>query len=413
MERTFITDKFEELTKGPVDTSIYHDESFFEKEREAIFRRSWMMSGRVEQIPNVGDFFTRSVPTFNMSLIVIKGKDEKIRTFQNACRHRGNQICLEKAGNTRSLMCRFHNWNYDLQGNLIGIPDGGGMFDLHKDDNGLIEVQTEIWNGFIFFNLDDGNKISLEEHLGGIGPALTGYPFNECTSRFQVACTLNANWKSVIDSFAETYHVPALHRHSIADTLAGGENKFGHLVDAVTYGNHRTSSVFGNKAYQPKPFQQIAYEFAGEAGAAILSGQGDGSASEMPSGVNPSRSPNWGVDVNVIFPNLVIVIGPGSYFCHQMWPTKAGTTEWEMTGFWRPAATAAQRVVQEYFMVELRDTVMEDLNTLERIQSNIDNGVIKQIHYHDHEVALRYQHHVVRSAVESFFGQRAAAEAPL
>lgn len=407
MERKFITDKFGNLGKGPLDTSIYHDESFFEKEKEAIFRRSWMMAGRVEQIPNVGDYFTRSVPIFGMSLIVIRGKDEKIRIFQNACRHRGNHICLEKAGNARSLMCPFHNWNYDLQGNLVGIPDAGGMFDLNKDEHGLFEVQSDIWNGFIFFNLDDENTTSLADYLGGFGPALTGYPFDEGVSRFQIACTLNANWKSVIDSFAETYHVPALHRYSIADTLAGGENKYGHLVDAVAYGNHRTASVWGNKLYQPKPFQQIAYEFAGDAGAAVTSGQGDASQSELPPGVNPSRSGNWGIDVNVVFPNLVIVLGPGSYFCHQMWPTSAGRTEWEMTGFWRPAETAAQRVIQEYFMVELRDTVMEDLNTLERIQSNIENGVVKQFLYHDHEVALRYHHHVVRSAVEQHFDRQA------
>lgn len=406
MERKFITDKFGNLGKGPLDPSIYHDPSFYEKEKEAIFRRSWLMAGRVEQIPNVGDYFTRSVPMFGMSLIVIRGKDDKVRVFQNACRHRGNHICIEKSGNARSLMCRFHNWNYDLQGNLIGIPDAGGMFDLDKDELGLIAVQSDTWNGFIFFNLDNDNQTSLSDYLGGIGPALTGYPFHEGTSRFQVASTLNANWKSVIDSFAETYHVPALHRHSIADTLAGGENKFGHLVDAVAYGDHRTASVFGNKLYQPKPFQKLAYEFAGDAGAAVTSGQGDASKAELPSGVNPSRSGNWGIDVNVIFPNLVIVIGPGSYFCHQMWPTKAGQTEWEMTGFWRPAETAAQRVVQEYFMVELRDTVMEDLNTLERIQSNVENGVINKIYYHDHEVALRYHHHVVRSAVEDYFGRQ-------
>lgn len=401
MQREFITDKFSNLGRGPLDASIYHDAEFHEREKEAIFRRSWLMAGRVEQIPNSGDYFLRTVPMFKMSLIVIRGKDEKVRIFQNACRHRGNQICLEKQGNTPALVCKFHSWTYDLTGRLKGVPDAGGMFDLDKDAMGLVEVRCDVWNGFIFFNLDD-EAPSLDHYLGDIGPALTGYPFNAGTSRFQISSTLNSNWKAVIDSFSETYHVPSLHRYSIADTLAGGENKFGHLVDAVDYGYHRTASVWGNKHYKPKPFQQIAYEFAGDSGASITGGQGDAAQLSLPPGINPSRSANWGIDVNVIFPNLVIVIGPGSYFCHQMWPVGAGKTEWEMTGFWQPAQTAAQRIVQEYFMIELRDTVMEDLNTLERAQANIENGVVKEYHYHDHEVALRFHHHAVREAVERF-----------
>jgi len=403
MQREYITDKFPNLSKGPVDVSMYHDPEFYEREKEAIFSSSWLMAGRVEQIPNNGDYFVRTVPTFRMSLIVIRGKDNQIRIFQNACRHRGNAICLEKQGNTPALVCKFHGWAYDLTGRLKAIPDAGGMFDLDKSSLGLVEVRSAVWNGFIFFNLDE-DALSLEQYLGDIGPALTGYPFDTGTSRFQIACSLNSNWKAVIDSFSETYHVPTLHRYSIAETLAGGNNKFGHLVDAVHYGYHRTASVWGNKDYQPKPFQKIAYEFGGDAGASITGGQGDTARLTLPRGVNPSRSSNWGIDVNVIFPNLVIVIGPGSYFCHQMWPVGAGKTEWEMTGFWQPAQTAAQRIVQEYFMVELRDTVMEDLNTLERLQCNIENGVVKEYLYHDHEVALRFHHHVVREAVERFSG---------
>lgn len=240
------------------------------------------------------------------------------------------------------------------------------------------------------------------EHFGGIGPALKGYPYDKGTSRFQIACSLSSNWKAVIDPFSETYHVLSLHRYSIAETLAGGKNKFGHLVDAVEYGYHCTASVWGNKDYSPKPFQKITYEFAGDGGASITGGQGVTAQPGLPPGINPSQSSNWGIDVNVIFPNLVIVIGAGSYFCHQMWPVAAGRTEWEMTGFWQHSQTAAQRIVQEYFMVELRDTVIEDLNTLERLQSNIENGVVQEYHYHDHEVVLRFHHHAVCEAVERY-----------
>jgi hypothetical protein len=66
-----------------------------------------------------------------------------------------------------------------------------------------------------------------------------------------------------------------------------------------------------------------------------------------------------------------------------------------MTGYLRPAANAAERFGQEHAMVELRDAVLEDANTLERMQRNVATGLIGAFHFHDHELSLRYQHHTV------------------
>ena len=385
-----MTDTFAELKKTPVDTRLYCDESVFESERERIFERCWMMAGRVEQIPNKGDFFVRRLPTFGQSLIFVRNQEGEVNGFYNACPHRGNHICLEDQGNVKLLRCKFHNWAFDLNGNAAAIPDQDNFFDLDEADTRLVPVHTDIWNGFIFFNLAETPKQDLQTYLGDIGDSLTEYPFETGTTRFQISATLKSNWKSVIDSFCETYHLPALHRHSIATTLAGG-NKFGHLVHALESGPHRAASVWGNKNYVPKPVQSIAYQFSST--EAITSGQGAGA--DLPRGVNPSRSENWGLDINILFPNLAIVIGPGSYFCHQVWPTSAGETVWEMTGFWAPAKNAADRFVQQYFLSELRDVASEDLNTLERAQENIKSGAIKQFHFHDHEVLLRHHYKTV------------------
>ncbi len=401
-----ITDKFPGLGTGPVPAGPYCDPEFFEREKEAIFRRTWMMAGRVEQILEPGDFFLRSVPTFDISLIFVRGPDGQVHGFHNACRHRGNHVCLEEKGNCRAFTCKFHNWSYTLEGELAGIPDESSFFDLDKAELGLVPVQTDIWEGFIFFNLDPAPDQTLSEYLGGIGEALAGYPFHEGTCQYRYTGLIKANWKSVADSFCETYHVPFLHRHSIKDTLAGPKNPFGHLIDAVGYGPHRTASVWGNKDYRPHPVQGAAYGFA--QGAAITGGQGAGR--DLPPGVNPSRAEHWGLDVNIIFPNLLPVIGPGMYFTHQMWPLAADRTIWEMTGFVAPAQNAAQRFVQEYFMVELRDAVLEDMNTVERAQSSINAGIIKEFQFHDHEVVLRYQYDVVNKYVEAFERHDAAAE---
>ena len=53
-------------------------------------------------------------------------------------------------------------------------------------------------------------------------------------------------------------------------------------------------------------------------------------------------------------------------------------------------------------MVELRDAVLEDCNTLERIQQSLDQGLLKEFIFHDHELALRHQYHVVKQWLENF-----------
>ena len=45
------------------------------------------------------------------------------------------------------------------------------FFDLDKSDYGLAPVQVEVWEGFIFVNLDPANTTSLMDFLGPLGKA--------------------------------------------------------------------------------------------------------------------------------------------------------------------------------------------------------------------------------------------------
>lgn len=203
----------------------------------------------------------------------------------------------------------------------------------------------------------------------------------------------------MIDSFCETYHVPILHKRSIIDTLAGPDNPFGRVLDVRFKAPHRTISVVGNMAYQPNPVQGLAFQYA--PGPSITSGSVD-EKTTLPKGLNETRAENWSIDVQAFFPNWLIVIGSGMYFTHQMWPLGPNQVIWQMRGFLRPATNAAMRFGQENSMVELRDAVLEDGNTLERIQRSMNQGLIKEFVYHDHELALRLQHHTVVNWVADY-----------
>jgi hypothetical protein len=51
-------------------------------------------------------------------------------------------------------------------------------------------------------------------------------------------------------------------------------------------------------------------------------------------------------------------------------------------------------------MAELRDAVLEDANTLERMQRNVSTGLVDKFYFHDHELSLRYQHFTVKKHLE-------------
>jgi Rieske 2Fe-2S family protein len=396
---TRFTLDYPELGTGPVPTDSYWKDAFYEREKAAIFQRAWLWVGRVEQLPNPGDFFLREIPTFEASILIVRGKDQKIRAFQNVCQHRGNHLALTDQGNCRVFTCPFHGWSYDLNGELAGVPDSGAFYDLDRSLLGLPKLSVDTWEGFIFVHFDSAPTESLEAFMGEQGDGLRGYPFEKGEAIFSYEGRIRTNWKCMVDSFTEAYHVPVLHKRSVRDSICGPHNPHGRLLDIALKGHHRKVSVAGNPGYEPRPVQGLAYRFS--PGAAVTSGDGSG-LSELPPGLNPTRDPSWAFDVAVFFPNWLLLVGSGMYFLHQIWPLSANEVQWEMRGFLRPADNAAERFGQENSIVELRDAVLEDTNTLERIQSSMRQGAIRQFVFHDHELALRYHHHTVMRWVEAY-----------
>ena len=64
----------------------------YEAEREAIFRRTWLNVGRVEQVPRKGNYFTKELDAAGTSVIVVRDGAGGVRAFHNICRHRGNKL---------------------------------------------------------------------------------------------------------------------------------------------------------------------------------------------------------------------------------------------------------------------------------------------------------------------------------
>ena len=77
---------------APVGLDAYVSPNFFEAEREKIFRAGWINMGRVEEMPEPGDYLVRDLRVAHTSILIVRGKDGQIRGFHNMCAHRGNPV---------------------------------------------------------------------------------------------------------------------------------------------------------------------------------------------------------------------------------------------------------------------------------------------------------------------------------
>ena len=153
------TEHYPELGTGPVSYEDSISPEHYELERKAIFGRTWLNVGRLEQIPRVGGYFTRELDAAGTSVIIVRAADNEVRAYQNICRHRGNKLVWndypqeETSGTCRNFTCKYHGWRYSLDGDLTFVQQESEFFDLDKADYGLVDVRVDVWEGFIFVNL--------------------------------------------------------------------------------------------------------------------------------------------------------------------------------------------------------------------------------------------------------------------
>lgn len=196
-----------------VTTDRYTSRKYHERERELLWMRVWQVAGRADELPETGDWMEFRI--FDQSFVIVRGEDDEIRGFVNACRHRGNALCSGR-GRSNRFRCPYHRWQYDLSGRLLVVPrpDFEGtteQFVGSKDDLGLVPVPVEVFAGFIFLN-PDSEAAPLQEYLGDVAHLLAPYHLEEMVPvGLNVRESLECNWKVVMDAFQEGYHIQGIH----------------------------------------------------------------------------------------------------------------------------------------------------------------------------------------------------------
>ena len=413
--RPRLHDRYPELGRGPIPVHPYIDPDYFELERKYVFKKTWLHVGRIEEIPEPGDFIVRDIAVCDASVIVARDKSGKVGAFHNVCSHRLNKVTTQACGKTRKFFCKFHGWAYDTDGKLTGVPDEGQFDDLDKTKLGLTPVSVDTWNGFIFINMEQAPSISLQDYLRPMFAGLDGYPFHQFTASYSWRTVVNCNWKVAIDAFQELYHVASVHGLSIADALQKDAKGNLHPLDGLCGEFHRRLSVAGNpqsvygnpnavsnqdvKFDAPKDARAHSISARAIAAAALNLGKGgaklDLGANKMPDGMNWTRDPNWAFDINVIFPDFYLSLRPTYFQAYNFRPIAHDKTLFEASVFYPEMETAGGRFYQEYMKVALRDVLLEDLSTLEDTQAAARTGAKSEMVIQDFEIMVRHQYAVV------------------
>lgn len=213
-ERIAVTDAdLGEPLTYPVDAFLSPE--YARAERDLLWPKIWQMAGRLEDIPEVGDFITYNI--LDESIVIVRTAPDAIRAYYNVCPHRGRQLvntpdnvnCAR--GNRKRFVCGFHGWTFNLEGEntyILDKEDWKGA--LTPERTCLSELKVDTWGGWIYINMDPDCG-SLRDFLEPAAGILDPFQFEKMRYKWRQWAIYPCNWKTAIEAFMEPYHVAGTH----------------------------------------------------------------------------------------------------------------------------------------------------------------------------------------------------------
>jgi choline monooxygenase len=199
--------------------SWYHDPSVFERERRAVFARSWLVAGHAAELQSPGDYLATTIAGW--ALLIVRDNGNQVRAFHNVCRHRAGPLAWDgTSGNSSALVCRYHGWVYELSGRLRSARDFGDCPELDIDAVQLPPVQAAVWRGLVWVNLDPDAGAPADD-LTDLAAETATFPMEEFRFSHEITHDLDVNWKTYADNYLEGYHIPLVHRELNREVDAG------------------------------------------------------------------------------------------------------------------------------------------------------------------------------------------------
>ena len=257
-----------DLTRVPY--SVYLDDDVFAAEMEKIFHGpTWNYLGLEAEIPEPGDFVTTSLGT--TPIVLNRSRDGSVHAFVNRCAHRGATVVREPRGNTKVHTCIYHQWSYNHEGGLVGVPyrngvhgNGGFPSDFDAAQHCLETLRLEVFHGIVFGTFGTDTP-PLHDYMGTPVreriEALCARPIKVTGYQRQI---VQGNWKLYMENVKDCYHGSLLHafnscfgmfRSTQRGSAVMGENPFHSVLTTYGMTEEEMGDTFHNVATHKSKFQ--------------------------------------------------------------------------------------------------------------------------------------------------------------
>lgn len=381
----FLREEVYAASRKPVEEALsltpdaYRDNAFYRAEQKQVFARNWVAVAPKADVANAGDIITAEVG--GQPVIIVCDDAGGLRAFYNVCRHRGTRLCSQNATKQKRIVCPYHGWGYNLQGECIGTPlfDKGAnrraieMHDMShlrgfdRKDYGLLPVRVASWGGMVFVCLDDSAP-PLDDVVGDLPMRLAAYDLDKWIPLAMRDYDIRCNWKLLIENAVEYYHLPWVHPR-----LA------------------KTSRVSDHKRWQGRGM------YCGICTSPVTATDDSGWLNMPPlAGLSPEQQ-NSGYFFGV-FPNLIYFVMPSHAFVILATPQEAAKTRERAWLITHPdiAANAPADAINDV-MEFWHEVNVEDVGICERVQLGVSAAAYPggRLCYHFEEPVHRFQQMII------------------
>jgi phenylpropionate dioxygenase-like ring-hydroxylating dioxygenase large terminal subunit len=349
--------------------SAYADPERFAEELRVLFRNGPTLLGLSCEMPSPGDYLSTVLD--GIPILAVRQADGSVRAMINACRHRAAPLVTERAGNIgRSIVCGYHGWTYDTGGTLLARPLSAGAFDDVTITCDLHRVAVAEQYGLIFVRAGSAEPIDVDATLGGAQDDLGAFRLDTYTHIETRTNEWAMNWKLVLDTFTESYHIRWLHKNTIAPAFNS---------DCVIYDG------FGRNCLSVGLRANVLDELA----------KPEDEWSLLP----------YGTIQYFLVPNALVVHQLDHVEVWRLEPLDVGRVRTHTSIFApEPPDERALKYWTRNLDLLLQVTGTEDFPTMERIQAALSSGAVPEVVYGRIEPPLIHFHRAVDEAL-------AAAEA--
>jgi phenylpropionate dioxygenase-like ring-hydroxylating dioxygenase large terminal subunit len=144
-------------------------------------------------------------------IVITRDSQGQVHALLNVCRHRGAQVA-HGCGTAALLTCPYHGWTYHFDGSL-SARRRPSYFEETADD-GLVSLPVLEQHGLIWVAATPG-AVLPSDPLHGAAADISELDLANHRLFTSSTFTRPFNWKLVIDTFLEVYHVGVLHKTTI------------------------------------------------------------------------------------------------------------------------------------------------------------------------------------------------------